>query len=233
MQCPYCKEEIIDGALKCKHCGSMIGDAPGCREAGGQKDFGAMLGRAFAIWKANMGDLALLTLVFLLVVWIPIANLGFIAGYTRSLLKVARGEGKAQVGDIFGAWNCFGNLLVFFLINLIAYFILHHIPFFGAAASLVLGFVAVPAGYLIIDKGRCSIDSYKWSLETTRADFVNWLLAYMAGTLVFCAGFALFFIGIVLSAPLGQLIIIQQYEAASKRHPAAEGNKWDLASNLP
>jgi hypothetical protein len=22
MQCPYCKEEIIEGALKCKHCGS-------------------------------------------------------------------------------------------------------------------------------------------------------------------------------------------------------------------
>ncbi len=24
MQCPFCKEEIQEGALKCKHCGSMI-----------------------------------------------------------------------------------------------------------------------------------------------------------------------------------------------------------------
>jgi uncharacterized membrane protein YvbJ len=25
MLCPYCKEKIADGAVKCKHCGSAIG----------------------------------------------------------------------------------------------------------------------------------------------------------------------------------------------------------------
>ena len=25
MLCPFCKETIKDGAIKCKHCGSMIG----------------------------------------------------------------------------------------------------------------------------------------------------------------------------------------------------------------
>lgn len=24
MQCPFCKEEIQEGAIKCKHCGSML-----------------------------------------------------------------------------------------------------------------------------------------------------------------------------------------------------------------
>jgi hypothetical protein len=216
MQCPYCKEEIIDGALKCKHCGSMTGDASGLRETGARSDFSVAVGRAFALWKESMGDLALLTLVFMVVVWIPIANLGFIAGYTRSLLKVARGEGRAQIGDIFGAWDCFGNLLAFVLINLIAFFILHAIPFFGTVASLALGFVTIPAGYQIIDRRQNVIDAWKWCIETIRADFANWLLTYLIGVLIICTGFALFFIGIILSAPLGQLVIIQQYEAALK-----------------
>ena len=29
MQCPHCKEEVLDGAVKCKHCGSDIGAQPG------------------------------------------------------------------------------------------------------------------------------------------------------------------------------------------------------------
>ena len=27
MICPFCKEEIKDGAIKCKHCGSILGDS--------------------------------------------------------------------------------------------------------------------------------------------------------------------------------------------------------------
>lgn len=28
MQCPFCKETIIDGAIKCKHCGSILNGSP-------------------------------------------------------------------------------------------------------------------------------------------------------------------------------------------------------------
>lgn len=212
MQCPYCKEEVLDGAVKCKHCGSNIGTVPFQTGFAGQQDFGGLFTTALNIWKGNLGDLVILTLVFMLVVWIPIANIGFIAGYTRSLIKVARGQGKAQVGDIFNSWDCFGNLFVYFILSLIAAVILNFIPIIGQLASLALGFAVAPGMYVVVDKNKNAIDAYKWSFETIQADFINWLLVYLVGNVIACAGFIVLFIGIILTAPLGALINIQQYE---------------------
>ena len=33
MECPYCKEDIKEGALKCKHCGTMLYSPEGQEEA--------------------------------------------------------------------------------------------------------------------------------------------------------------------------------------------------------
>ena len=212
MQCPYCKEEVLDGAVKCKHCGSNIGTAPVQSGISGQGDFGELFTTALNIWKGNLGDLVILTLVFMLVVWIPIANIGFIAGYARSLIKVARGQGKAQVGDIFNAWDCFGNLLVYLILTLVAMVVLNFVPLLGQLASIALGFAVAPGMYAIIDNKRSAIDAFKWSSQTIQANFVNWLLAYLVGNIIACAGLIALFIGIILTAPLGALINIQQYE---------------------
>jgi uncharacterized membrane protein len=212
MQCPYCKEEVLDGAVKCKHCGSIIGTLPGLTIAPGQADFGELFITTMNVWKANLADLVILTLVFMLVVWIPIANIGFIAGYTRSLMKVARGQGKAQVGDLFNAWDCFGNLLLYFILNLIAVVILHFVPILGSLAAMAFAFIVTPGLYVIIDNKCGAMDAYKWSFESIQANFVNWLLAYLVGNVIACAGLIALFVGIIVTAPFGALITINQYE---------------------
>jgi len=211
MQCPYCKEEIIDGALKCKHCGSDTISLPADPVAGAA-DFGGMFNTTFTLWKENLGDLVILTLVFLLLGLIPIVNIGFTAGYTRALLKVSRGQGKAQVSDLFNAWDCFVNLFLFVLATLVAVLVLHIVPLIGTLAAIVLGFIAVPGGLAIIDKGKGVVDAYAWSLQTIRADFVNWFVAYLVGNVIAGAGAIALVIGLILTAPLGELFIIQQYE---------------------
>jgi len=211
MQCPFCKEEIIDGAIKCKHCGSNL-ENPIQSGTQATMDFVAFFNTSLNIWKSNLSDLILLTLVFLVVCWIPIANIGFISGYTRSLIKVARGQGRSQVGDLFTAWDCFGNLLVYLLLYLTAAVILHFVPFIGSLASIALGFLVVPGIYAIIDARKDPLEAIKWGMATIQADFVNWFLAYLVGNVIIFSGFMLLFIGALLTAPLGQLIIIQQYE---------------------
>jgi hypothetical protein len=211
MQCPFCKEDIHDEAIKCKHCGSILGHSSSLAVLP-VNDFGAAFNETFNLWKNNLSDLVVLTLVFALICWIPIANVGFIAGYTRSLVKVARGGGRARVGDLFNAWDCFGNLFVYLLLYMVAAVILHFVPVVGSLASIILGFLVVPGMYVIIDRNMGAMDAAKWGVESIQADFLNWFLAYLVGHLIIFAGFVLLFVGVVLTAPLGTLIVIQQYE---------------------
>src|SRR5512133_606056 len=213
MQCPYCKEEVHDEAIKCKHCGSTIGHLPPLHTAAaGQADFGELFITSLNLWKSNLMDLVILTLVFMVVVWIPFANIGFIAGYTRSLMRLVRGQGRPQIGDLFNAWDCFGNLLLYFILNLIVAVILHFVPIVGSLASIAFGFMVTPGLYAIIDNRCGAMDAYKWSFESIQADFVNWLLAYLVGNVVACAGLIVLFIGIIVTAPFGALITLHQYE---------------------
>ncbi len=212
MQCPYCKEEIQDGATICKHCKSNIGATSLPSVSVGAGDFGELVGTAVNLWKANLADLAVLTLVFILVLWIPIANVGFIAGYVRSVLKVARGQGKAAVGDLFSAWDCFGSLLGYVVLVLVASVFMNFVPILGFLAAVALGFAAMPGFYAIIDGKMGTIDAFKWSLESIQANFVNWLLTYIVGYVITIAGIVVLFIGIVLTAPLAMLIYVLQYD---------------------
>ncbi len=179
-----------------------------------QPSFKEKLVAALFIWKMNLSSLVVLTLVFLLVAWIPLANIGFIAGYIRAILKVARGEGPAQVSDLFNAWDCFGNLLVYVIVLIIAGAVLSIIPLLGQLAIMALSFVAMPGLYAIVDGKFNAADAAKWSLAAIQANPVEWLLAFIVGHLLTMVGMILLGIGIILTMPLGSLLQVQQYESA-------------------
>jgi len=213
MQCPFCKEEVLDGAIKCRHCGSNLTHAPQNNPSMQQSsDFGNAFSTIFDLWKNNLSDLIVVSLVFLLICWIPIANIGFIAGYTRSLTRVVRGQGRATVGDLFSAWDCFVNLFVYLALCLLAAVILHFVPFVGSLASLALGFLALPGIFAIIDKNMGAFDACKWGIDSIQADFLNWFLVYLVSNVIMFVGFMALVICAVLTVPLAQLLVIQQYE---------------------
>jgi hypothetical protein len=174
-------------------------------------DFGDLITRSARLWKENLGDLVLLSLVFLVVVWIPIANVGFIAGYTRAILAVARG-GKARVGDIFGSWDCFGDLFLYLIIVLAAQFVLNHLPFLGQVAGLILSIVVTPGMYAIIDRKMKFMDAFRWSFQAVQGDFVNWLLAVLVGAIFSGCGALLFGVGVIITLAWGSLLVALQYD---------------------
>lgn len=210
MQCPFCREDVLDGAVKCRHCGSDIATAfPAVRQPAG---FGDAFGSVFDLWKNNLTDLVVVTLVFLLIGWIPVANIGFIAGYTRSVTRVVRGQGRAAVADLFNAWDCFVNLFVYLALFLLATVILHFVPVVGSLASLALGFLALPGIFAIIDRNMGAFEACKWGIDSIQTDFLNWFLVYLVSNVIMFAGFMALVIGAVLTVPFAQLLVIQQYE---------------------
>jgi len=174
-------------------------------------DFGTIINRATNLWKGNFGTLVLVSLVFLLVVWIPVANVAFVAGYTRAILKVARGE-KAEVGDLFRAWDCFGDLFVYLLLVILAQFAVNHLPLLGQLAGFVLSVVVAPGMFGIIDRQMKFMDAFRWSLQQIQGDLVGWLLAVLIGSIFISVGALLLGIGIIMTLGWGSLVMAMQYD---------------------
>ncbi|MBT1073753.1 zinc ribbon domain-containing protein [Geobacter grbiciae] len=179
-------------------------------------DFGGLVTRATRLWTGNFGNLLILSLVFVLVCWIPIANVGFLAGYTRAILKVARGE-KAEAGDIFRAWDCFGDLFVYLLLVLVAQFALNHVPGIGQVAGFALAVVVAPGMYGIIDRRMKFMDAFRWSLDAIKGDFVGWLLAVLVGGIFMAVGAVLLGFGIIITLGWGSLVMALQYDRERPR----------------
>ncbi len=174
-------------------------------------DFGKAISDTTGIWKSNMNSLVLISLVFLLVCWVPIANFVFFAGYLRALLKTVRGE-KVEIADIFKAWDCFAQIFIYSIIAIVLGFILGLIPLLGSLLTLALSVVVMPGLFMVVDQGMNAFDAYKWSFGALKADLGNWILVVIVGGLIASVGAIAFVIGLIFTLPFGYLLMVQQYE---------------------
>lgn len=177
--------------------------------------FDKIFNAALGLWKGNLANLAVVSLVFCLVAWIPIVNIAFIAGYVRALIKTARGE-SAAVGDLFSAWDCFGSLLAYAVLVMVVCLVLSLIPILGVLAVLVITFVIAPGVYAIVDRGTAPIEALKWSWAAFRADMGNWIAVILVGGIIAGLGAIALGIGVIITMPLGYLLGVLQYETQKK-----------------
>lgn len=220
MRCESCGKEIMEGSSFCPFCfrkvspaGPDLGPVPPPLPPTGE-DFGTLFNRATSLWKDNLGELVVFTLVFVLVGWIPIVNVAFLAGYLRGLMKLNRG-GKPEPSLLFSAWDCFGNAFVYALLFFIALIAAGHVPFFGRLAQCAVTVLGTPGFYRVVDRNAKAIDAMHWGFSTIQRHPAPWLLAVLVGGLLGSSGMIALFIGIIITLPWGTLLIIQQYEKDS------------------
>ncbi|MCD6526510.1 MAG: hypothetical protein J7K75_05940 [Desulfuromonas sp.] len=165
---------------------------------------------SYELWKQHLGNLLLLSALFLLLCWIPLLNLALSAGYIRYILRLCRNE-QVEIGELFRAWDCFIPLLLYALLQLVIHFFLGVLPLIGvplAAAALI---VTVPGTIAVIENRMDTITAFKWSLNTVRHDPVGWSVTLVAAALLFSLGTLFFGLGALLTLPLATILFLNQY----------------------
>jgi hypothetical protein len=212
MKCGSCGKEIAEGSTTCPFCFAQTENARQPVSAFVDREFADRFNRATTLWKDNLGNLILFTLVFALVGWIPIINAAFFAGYSRGLIKLTRG-GKAKAADIFSAWDCFGNALAYCLILLAAVIVSVFIPVIGPVAQFVVTIFGAPGFFQVIDGKMNALDALMWSVSTVQRHILPWLLTVIVSGILSSIGMVAMLVGILITLPWGALLLIQQYEA--------------------
>lgn len=173
--------------------------------------FDAIFKSATGLWKRNLMDLAVLSLALCFLIWIPILQVAFLAGYLRALLKVIRGR-KVEVGELFSAWDCFGGLLVYLVLVAVVVFILGLVPVLGGLAGLAVAVVATPGMFAVIDRRSPPLEAARWGWNVFRADMVTWALVVVLGGLLSGLGVLVLGIGIIVTLAWGGLMSALLYE---------------------
>ena len=217
MNCRYCGAPLNPEVKFCSTCGrsqqdeSVPGAAPPPLPPSGEvtAQTGRWISAGWDLIKGDWVPFVLMALVFLVVTGcIPLVLNGpLMAGFHIACIRKLM-SGRAEVGDLFKAFNRFGATLLAFLVILV----------FSSLASLLclIPGLIVAAMYqftylFIVDKKMDFWPAMQASHELVKKDYFGFTLFLLALFLIIIGGALLCFVGLLIAVPLSYAAITVAY----------------------
>ena len=217
MNCRYCGAALNPEVKFCSTCGrSQLDDTPPSAvptptavSGDGTAQTGRWIAAGWDLIKGDWMPFVLMALVFLVVTnCVPVVLQGtMMAGFHIACIRKMM-SGRAEVGDLFKAFNYFGATLLAFLVITVFWFL-------GTLLCLIPGLV-VAAMYLftylfIVDKKMEFWPAMQASHELVKKDYFGFTLFLLTLFLINIGGFLLCFVGLLITMPLSFAAITVAY----------------------
>ena len=132
------------------------------------------------------------------------------SAYSSSLLDIADGQ-PVTIGSFFKPRNLGAVIVAGVIIAVLTGigYVLCIIP------GLIVAFLTMFTVYALLDRNLSPIDAIKASIDITRANLGNAILAWVLSALVVSAGVAVCYVGVIVAAPVASLFLVYSYRKLS------------------
>ena len=217
MFCHQCGTQVNDDVQFCPSCGQATGSSlsanvppgvPWVAPTGIKATPGKWIGQGWALVKQDMGNYALISLIFFLLGSVPFIQGALIAGFHIYTMKKLTGR-KHEFGDLFKGFN-------FFIPTLVAGLLIGLFTFLGMFACLV-GSLVVSAMYnftylFIVDKRMDFWPAMQASHAVVKNDYFGFTMFVLLAILVNMLGFVCCMVGVLVSMPVTIAAITVAYQ---------------------
>jgi uncharacterized membrane protein len=132
------------------------------------------------------------------------------SAYTSSLLDIANGQ-PVTTGSFFKPRNLGAVIVAGVIVAVLTGigYLLCFIP------GIIVAFLTMFTVYALLERNLSPIDAIKASVDLTRANVGNAILAWLLSALVLAAGVAVCYVGVIVAAPVASLFLVYTYRKLS------------------
>jgi uncharacterized membrane protein len=215
MFCHSCGTQVTSDVAFCPNCGqSLAAPAPASppepyvARAGIQATPGRWIGMGWDMVKADLGNVVLIALVFILISGVPLIGGAMIAGFHYYFLKKLMGR-RADFADLFKGFN-------FFVPTLVASLLIGLFVFGGTLLCIIPGLV-IAAMYkftylFIVDKRMDFWPAMQASHAVAKNDYFGFTMFLLLTALVNLLGALCCIVGLLVSIPVTFAAITIAYQ---------------------